>query len=320
MPKQIKMKITLNSDGKSYSAKYYMKNHLILNAQIKFLINSYSAFQLIDSKNTMKDFYWYREYPKTESTKKEDLYKLFLSNKKPFIEKLSDKTIYLRIPSFQYSQKILIDSLLINNKTLIDSTPNLIIDIRNGTGGSDYAWNNIIPIVYTNPMFLSGIEFRATELNAQGYEKYTIGKTDSSFINKCNDIAKSMRAHQGEFFNYYSKKDYGIKTMDTVFAYPKHVAIIVNHRNGSADEQFLYLARQSKKVKIFGTPTMGCYDISNLNIITSPDGNFKLWYAMSRSCRLPDYPLDDIGIQPDIYFSRDISDIDWVEYVKMILE
>jgi hypothetical protein len=34
--------------------------------------------------------------------------------------------------------------------------------------------------------------------------------------------------------------------------------------------------------------------------------------------RLPDYPIDNIGIQPDIFLDRFVND--WIEYAKNYLE
>jgi hypothetical protein len=76
----------------------------------------------------------------------------------PFMQRLSERTLYLRIPSFRFEQKPAIDSVLAANDGLIRSMENLVIDIRNGTGGSDVSYRNLIPYLYTGPMRSMGVK------------------------------------------------------------------------------------------------------------------------------------------------------------------
>ena len=107
---------------------------------------------------------------------------------------------------------------------------------------------------------------------------------------------------------------------DTVYAYPARVAIVTDERNGSTAEQFVLDARQSLKVKTFGARTRGVLDISNMNRVEGPCGDYELWYSLSRSRRLPDLPVDDIGLQPDYFLDAGIPRWRWVEHVRGVLE
>ena len=106
----------------------------------------------------------------------------------------------------------------------------------------------------------------------------------------------------------------------TVLPFPQRVGILHNAGNGSTDEQFLLDARTSAKVKLFGRPTQGSIDASNLREIASPDGCFMLAYTMSMSHRLPHMPVDVMGIQPDHYLDDGIPVAQWVPYVQRVLE
>ena len=107
--------------------------------------------------------------------------------------------------------------------------------------------------------------------------------------------------------------------LNKILPYPKNIGIIINHKNGSTAEQFLLAAKQSKKVKLFGTTTAGVLDISNMYSVESPCKEFKLGYSLSKSLRIPDMEIDGKGIQPDYYIDKSIPQHDWVNYVNEIL-
>ena len=314
MPKQVKAGFTLNDDNKTFTVDYYMQDHSKQATQAKLINDSGTLLSI--HKN-----YWTRVYPESKITKKEELLVSFNKYRLPFVEKLSDKTVYIRIPSFAPDKKKDIDSVLAKYNSLITSIPNLIIDIRNGTGGNDASYKKIIPYLYTNPIRTVGMQLYATKLNAEAYEKYAKIFNDTSDINHGNRVARKMRENIGKFITL-SEQTYSLDSLDKVLPYPEKVAIICNQFNGSTDEQFLLDAKQSTKVKVFGRPTGGMLDISNINVIEFTDGNFVvgLGYCMSKSYRIPDYCIDGVGIQPDYFIDDAISEDDWIEYTKSVLE
>lgn len=238
------------------------------------------------------------------------------TDNKLHLDKLSDRTLYFRIPSFDYNNKGLIDSIININRELIASTPNLIIDIRNGTGGSDASFWGLLPFIYTNPIRQDGILLKGSELNAQGFERYAEATNNQSL----NDLAKSLRNNIGKFVPAKEDDKSSFIQFDSISSYPQRIAIIINNRNVSADEQFLIYAKQSWKVKLFGNTTAGGIDISNLTYTFSPDDKFVLVYGMSKSKRVPRFTIDDIGIQPDFLIDNEIPENEWANYIQGILE
>lgn len=261
--------------------------------------------------------------PKVDQQAKNSTYQFFISSH-PYFEKLTRKTLYLRIPSFRYENKLVIDSLLKKNDSLIQQFPNLIIDIRNGTGGSDDSYAELLPYINTNQTHSIGQQYFATELNAKGYDFYAEMIQDSLSKATCQLVANEMRKNRGKFIDVDFSAIYSIAETShpklIKYDNPKQVAIICNKNNGSTDEAFLMDARQSKKVKIFGSTTGGMLDISNLNCINSPDGKLYFCYGMTKSYRIPDFCIDDVGIQPDIYYQGIYSEVEWVDKVLEYLE
>jgi len=242
-----------------------------------------------------------------------------LNAKKAFFERLNENTVYLRIPFFEISEKPLIDSLIAKNRDIMLSTENLIIDVRNNPGGSDASYEQLIPFLYTNPIRTVGAAFLSTKLNNQrmlDLSKNTEFDEESrKTFRKYYDI---LNQSPGEFVNL-SEEKVNIEKMDSVLPYPKNIGIIIHQENGSTTEQFLLLAKQSKKVKLFGKTTRGMLDISNVNIINSPCNDFELYYGLSKSFRIPDFAVDDIGLQPDYFIDSTIPEYAWVDHVNKIL-
>ena len=119
---------------------------------------------------------------------------------------------------------------------------------------------------------------------------------------------------------YFEREKVDSIRLDSVKAFPNQIAIVCNEYNGSTDEEFLLAAKQSKKVKIYGEPTMGALDYSNINEVLSPDGKYKMWITMSKSYRIPDFCIDGVGVQPDYYIDQTIPEDNWINFVLNRME
>jgi len=293
-PGQVVDKISSLPDGDfSYKTEY--------GSTLKWMGSSRQI--LVNSKRAD----WVKIEPKAACSAKDSLYKEVAAGTKPFVKRLDSKTLYLRIPSLQPECKKAIDQVLAQNDKLIRSTLNLIIDIRNGTGGSDRAWQGLIPYFYTQPIRHPGMRYRAGPINIDRMEK---GGNRS--------WADQMKANLGGFMDV--KGDiYTIKGLIPT-AFPKKIAIICNHRNASSDESLLFDAKQSFKVKVFGTSTAGMLDFSNINIIDFPDRKYALWLAMSETKGFEKYSIDAAGMHPDFFIPDEVPETDWVDYVRKALE
>jgi len=141
-------------------------------------------------------------------------------------------------------------------------------------------------------------------------------------------LVGAMKKNIGGFVTHpYYENDNNLVQRDTLYTMPRNVGIIINERNGSSAEQFLFAAKQSDKVTLFGNcNTAGVLDYSNITPNPFPSNNYQLWCPMTRSKRLPENPIDNIGIAPDVIIPfpateqlYDKLDI-WVYFVKNYLE
>ncbi len=180
--------------------------------------------------------------------------------------------------------------------------------------------------IYTNPIRSVRTQMYSTVLNNnrmldiyENYENYGYSKEDREYIKKAYD---KLNNNLGKFVIIQGDDDGKIvseEKMDEILPFPKNIGIIINNKNGSTVEQFLLAAKQSKKVKLFGTTTAGVLDISNMYFIDSPCKEFKLGYALSKSLRIPDMAIDEKGIQPDYYIDKSIPEYNWANFVNEIL-
>lgn len=308
---QVKLKFNIAADKEK--AVFYLRDHSAVE----------SGKATLTGKNYLQigNFTLTRIYPKLNDDPKYVQYFKSLKATAPYIESLNPTTLYLRIPSFESGFKRSIDSVLKANRQKILSTKNLVIDIRNNGGGSDAAYREIIPYLYTNPVRTVGVEFLSTKLNNQRMLDF-ISKPEYGFDDEDKKWARKayeqLEAKLGQFVNL-NDKIVSENKKDTVYPYPQNVGVIINEANGSTSEQFLLEAKQSKKVKLFGVTTYGVLDISNMYFVDAPSKEFQLGYSLSRSMRIPDFTIDEKGIQPDIYLDRSIPQTDWTQFVSKIL-
>ncbi|MFG4002451.1 S41 family peptidase [Flavobacterium aquidurense] len=311
-PYQVKFKIKENGD-KTYNAVYYLGDYSAQNfSEVKLIGNNFLKIGFVSLK---------RSFPNTpESNPEIANYIEAITTQKPFLKEISNETVLLRIPSFEHTEKKAIDSILEINKQLILSKQNLIIDVRNNGGGSDGSFQEIIPYLYTNPIRTVGTEYLSTVQNNKRMEEFIADPDWSPEERKwaINGLEK-LNANIGKFVSLGGSTVQERKS-DVVYPNPKNIGIIINENNASTTEEFLLVAKQSKKVKLFGTTTEGVLDISNMHFVDFPCKDLVLGYSLSKSLRIPGMQIDQKGIQPDFYIDKSIYDYDWVRFTENILK
>lgn len=272
--------------------KYHIPNNVVLAVQTNSIGN------------------WQKEH--TKKAVKEDL----ISKELVASKLLSKNTLYIKIGTFNQTNAKNIDSLFKANKQNLDQTPNLILDLRNNGGGSDFSYKPIEPYLYTNPYHSIGADLWATDDNIKGWQALT--KTEGlsiSQINSVNEVVEQMKQHQGKLFNFYEDRT---SSLDSVSNYPKKIIILMNRNCGSTTEEFLFLAKQSTKVTLMGDRTAGVLDYANMRSAAFSCMPYMLFWATTRSRRVDvGLGIDNVGIQPSVFLAKDE---DWVEHAKRYVE
>lgn len=243
-----------------------------------------------------------------------------------YFKKLTPKTSILKISSFNYPDLERVRKLYNKNKSSLENSENLIIDIRDNPGGTDAAYQELLPYIVTNPIRNLAAEFLATQTYINNLEKYLKSIKDPAKqkdeIARIRKRIEVLEANLGKFVgsSYFDKnaEPVPISKIKPARKSPKQIVILSNKGVGSAAENFVYKVKQSKKVKILGTPTYGGLDYGNAYWISFGCQNYQVLMPTYRASRLPDYPIDNIGFQPDVYLDDSVKD--WVKFAVEYLE
>ncbi len=223
-------------------------------------------------------------------------------------EKLTSNTFYIKIASFDADYKPQIDSLLHANETILNSTPNLILDLRDNGGGSDNSWNGLIPYLYTQPIKSIGADLLATETTISAYKKYLENKNFSEqIVTDINNKIAKMEQAKGQWITGNEDET---DSSYTSKSFPKKILILINKWCGSSTEEFLLAAKQSSKVILAGENTIGNLDYSNVVEVPFSCYPYTLVYPTTRSRRLNIHQgIDNIGIAPQYHLSESADGI-----------
>ncbi len=295
------IKFRLSENGK---ANYYLRDHS-LSEETYELVNGWVLYF-----NNSK---YYKELPKPNLSESE-IKSRINEIEGCYFKKVSPKTVLLCLSSFEHNYVERIGKLLADNKQAIESSENLIIDVRNNLGGTYDAYDELFPYILTNNIRGLGMEFLVTQTLIDDIASWY---DDEEGKKKANEWITLFKGKMGEFVNTDTTDIY-INEIKPAEHSPKQVVILANRRTASSGEAFVFDARQSKKVKILGTPTYGALDYGSASFFSLGCKNYKLMMPTWRSMRLPEYPIDNIGIQPDIYLDKSVKD--WVQFAVDYLE
>lgn len=222
----------------------------------------------------------------------------------PRVYSLSASTLVIELPNFRLPYAEAISELIKSRSKALKSHRNWIIDVRGNTGGSELSYYPLLAYMLNNKSLLFEIEWRVTAANIRAQqtvcELYAQGEA-------CLEIVKAMR--QTEPGSYMVQP--GLARLNLVplaqaaEIQPSQVAILMDGLCASACEQFVWTARQSYRVKVFGRPSLGALDYANIRPIDL--GRFRLFYALSRSFSSQLMPIDKRGLYPDIYLAESLA-------------
>lgn len=240
--------------------------------------------------------------------------------------KLSDKTAYIKIPTFMQNDTK-IQELVSRNEHIIKSCENLIVDLT-GNGGGSTGWVSLMPFFMTNPIYQYDTYVRVSPENI----KHKLADLEPFVLNPIPDEYKKyfpekvLAAYRKAYEELPHTKQafYPIPgvtfPLDSILAKPAKVALIVDDRCGSSSEYFFSLCKQSKKTTTYGINTIGMMDYEGMSTPTPlPYDKYILSIPIVKSSWTDRKPIDRVGFKPDVLLHQ-IPTTQWVEFVQKELE
>jgi hypothetical protein len=218
----------------------------------------------------------------------------------PRLQALDKNTLLLTLPTFSEAYRSILQAFLSGQRGVLQSHRNWIIDVRDNDGGSDATFQPLLAWLLDGELRTHATEFFVTPANIQAQEDVCAFVSDKAACKQMvAPIVAAMRTVQPGSFVSAGGQSMLVQAVPPEPMRPSRVAVLIDTPCGSSCEQFVLEARTGARVKVLGRPTQGVLDVSNLRPHRLPSGRI-LFYATTRSTRLPAMRIDGIGIAPDI--------------------
>lgn len=230
---------------------------------------------------------------------------------------LDSSTALLSIRSFHAGLIGKLDSAYKKIIPEIKKYPNLIIDVRNNSGGSDNAFSALIPFIYTGPYEGDVMEYFSTPDNIKAYQDYDNNLVKTNAANKPVFTAAIVTMKKGEpysFVPFGNGKPVKV-TSNRHEGYPDKVVILYNRNCASSCESLLFAAMKSSKTMLVGENSGGFTGYGNVMTLTTPCGNQLFW---TTTVYKNQWEYEFVGIPP--LYRIPETETDWVEYTRKLLE
>lgn len=231
---------------------------------------------------------------------------------RPSLRFADDSTAVLRLPDFTETYKPLIDSLIAANFAALTATPYLIVDVRGNGGGYTGSYARVSGLLYTNPIRFDGVDVLASQANVAFYRGFlTVEEISEQDKVLFRALIPRMESHPGQFVELSPAM---VERRDTIYPMPRRVAVLVDHVCASSCEDFVFEARQSRKVTVLGAEhTKGVHDYGNVR---------SLWLPGWRRMRVPTSRgrgerIDRVGFAPAVLIP--MGEPDAVEFARRVL-
>jgi hypothetical protein len=310
----VKFKLSPHGKG-AYTATYYGRD---------FKPSVYSASLIGDLlKFSQWGGSWFRSKPRFTSNDVLTRLQQQLSLPNLTFQVIENDFCYLKINSFSIPDNAF-DQVLRQNRDVLSRRPFMILDLRGNAGGSGSldTFGEFLRLAYTQPIISSGITVKVSpEMLAENMaqlESFEAGY--ATFIPPANRTKEDILAYyqsevrdaERNMGKLVSSPGYTYRR-DSVLESPLHIAVLLDDRCASTTEALIDLAKQSKKVTLFGTHSMGVMDYGGIRSFVLPCGEYSGYVAPVRTDWALHGKIDNVGFLADV--SIPPSEVDWVEFV-----
>jgi C-terminal processing protease CtpA/Prc len=231
----------------------------------------------------------------------------------PTFEILDSVTAIMKIPVSGFKEKV--DSIFEQYRNFFIKKNHLIVDVRNNAGGTIPVFYRILDLVKQDGLYWEGYYSMASQTILAKDSillKEALENKDTSIAEYWKEEIRKIRNSSGK--TYYTDKE----KIDSLSANEiGKISIMINQKCMSAAELFVLAARQSKRVKLFGSPTYGCVDYGDLIDYELKACRYEITLPATKLKRSFKHPLDFKGIKPD-YDLTNSSEETWIKCIQYI--
>lgn len=205
---------------------------------------------------------------------------------------MDNETAFIRFADFDDEEKIQL--MYEENAELLKNSKQLIVDVRGNGGGSDTCFLPLLQYALPNGKRMDELELtdesankagseinysiRNCDMRLKGFEEYLQMELPEETRAILTGMKDELLENRGKGFIKNSDNDMKIPIVGD--SKVERIYIITDGSCGSSGDNFVAVFRMFPKVTVFGRPTMGILDYSN--VAFAEYGEFYLMYPTSR--------------------------------------
>ena len=210
-----------------------------------------------------------------------------------------ERTAYIKINSFELTRYQNDKEVLDNFFEQIKDFPNLIIDLRGNSGGSDLYWQNLI--VKPNAK---------TNLESERYFLFNHNEITDNYISALgiseNEIDTLSKPWLSQYRNNFTQYTIDVESFDEAQnPYSGTIWVLVDDTVYSASENFVMFCKNTGFATIVGTSTNGDGGIADPLLVSLPNSGLIIRFSVFYGLNEDGSGNEVNGTKPDIVISED---------------
>ena len=210
----------------------------------------------------------------------------------------NEQTAYLKIDSFELANYQKDRELLESFFAQIKEIPNLILDLRDNSGGSDLYWEDLIVKPNAREKLVSERYFLFNQSKPVDTYISALGISTS----KISDLPESLATRYGDHFTHYAADRESFEASEA--PYPGKIWVLIDDTVYSASENFVMFCKNTGFATLVGTPTGGDGGIADPLLFSLPNSGMIVRFSVFYGLNNDGSSNEALGTTPDVMVSE----------------